>query len=135
MCGTTPYLFVYGLLMQKAGSQMNTFLSDRAELIARARVMGKLYQVAHYPGMVISPNPNDEVHGELYYMEDPDSVLPQLDEFEEYFPDDIEGSVYIRVKKPVKTDSGAKHTAWMYLYNQPVENLKEIPSGNFIDTL
>ena len=65
------------------------------------------------------PEPDGEVHGEVYRLTDPASVLAIFD--------DYEGPHFTRLRIPVSTGE----FAWIYRYNlQPPDSCR-IPSGDF----
>src|SRR3954471_17107310 len=72
MAGTSPamtkysssmqnHLFVYGTLMRGFDHAMAKLLSRSAKFVGPARCRGRLYLVKHYPGLVLSDDPNDIV--------------------------------------------------------------------------
>ena len=59
-------LFVYGTLMRGFDHPMAKLLAANADFLGDATCRGKLYLVRHYPGLVLSDEANDIVHGELF---------------------------------------------------------------------
>ena len=51
-------LFVYGTLMRGSDHPMVQLLSRGADFIGEARCQGRLYLVKHYPGLVLSDDPD-----------------------------------------------------------------------------
>ena len=51
---TFDLLFVYGTLMRRYDHPMARLLSANADFITEASCRGRLYQVKHYPGLVLS---------------------------------------------------------------------------------
>lgn len=129
---TPNYLFVYGTLRRDANSKMHQLLAQYAEFVDDATYQGKLYKVDYYPGAVPSDNPNDVVQGEVYLFHQADVVLPLLDQYEEFGPEFPQPNEYIRLKQSVALKNGRPVTAWVYLYNHPIESLELIKSANFI---
>ncbi len=111
---------------------MHQLLAKHAEFVSDAAYQGKLYKVDYYPGAVPSDDPNDAVQGEVYLLHQADVALPLLDQYEEFGPDFPEPNEYIRLKQTVALKNGRTVTAWVYLYNHPIENLELIKSANFI---
>ncbi|MDD5460466.1 MAG: gamma-glutamylcyclotransferase [Methylococcales bacterium] len=60
---------------------MHHLLAKYAEFVGEATCLGKLYKVGRYPGMVLSDNTKDSVHGEVYLLRHADIVLPLLDKY------------------------------------------------------
>ena len=102
----TSDLFVYGTLMRGYVHPMARLLSANAEFLGEATCRGRLYMVKHYPGLVLSDDAGDIVHGELYRLREVDAMLREFDMYEacgEGFP---EPTQYLRRMLPV-TSGGA----------------------------
>ncbi|MBN2685423.1 MAG: gamma-glutamylcyclotransferase [Pontiellaceae bacterium] len=117
-------LFVYGTLRRDAPNSMNHLLGDQADFVSEGTYQGKLYQIADYPGVVPSPNPDDQVQGELYSIRDPEQLLTKLDEYEECGAAFQEPTEYIRRRASITLPDATPCTVWIYLYNRPIENLR-----------
>ena len=127
------YLFVYGTLKRACQHPLFKVLDTHAEFVSEATFQGILYLIAAYPGVIESTEPSDIVYGEVYYLNDVNSVLYALDEYEECslsFPTPTE---YHRCKRLVKLNNQQTIEAWIYLYNRPIRNLPRIKSGDFLD--
>jgi gamma-glutamylcyclotransferase (GGCT)/AIG2-like uncharacterized protein YtfP len=125
-------LFVYGTLMRGFDHPMAKLLSRSAEFVGDARCRGRLYLVKHYPGLVLSDDPDDVVFGELVRLRTPEASFAILDEYEGCGPA-IASSQYVRQVLPVTLDDGTVSEAWTYVYNRPVTRLPRIASGQFRD--
>ena len=126
-------LFVFGTLLSGYDHPMARLVKQSCELIGEAHCAGRLYLVRHYPGMVLSGDPDEKVFGELWRMKWPGELLPSLDEYEGFgygFPPPNE---FVRELCHVTTHSGERCEAWTYLYNLPVDGLPRIASGRFLD--
>lgn len=128
------YLFVYGTLRRGTGSEMHRLLARHADLIGGASYQGQMYRLSYYPGAVPSDNPAHQVKGEVYSLQDVESVLPRLDEYEECGPGFAAPTEYARVRQKVALDDGRELEAWVYVYSRPTEGLPEITSGDFLST-
>ena len=129
---TSDRLFVYGTLMRGYMHPMAKLLSANAEFLGEASCRGKLYLVKHYPGLVLSDDTNDIVHGELYRLREVEAMLREFDMYEacgEGFP---EPTQYARQMFSVTLADGSASEAWTYLYNWPVAKLTRIESGRFL---
>ena len=129
---TSDRLFVYGTLMRGYMHPMAKLLSANAEFLGEASCRGKLYLVRHYPGLVLSDDTNDIVHGELYRLREVEAMLREFDMYEacgEGFP---EPTQYVRQMFSVTLADGSASEAWTYLYNWPVAKLTRIESGRFL---
>jgi gamma-glutamylcyclotransferase (GGCT)/AIG2-like uncharacterized protein YtfP len=109
-------LFVYGTLKSEFHNRYARLLRSDAELVGPATVPGSIYRIRRYPGY--RPEPNGIVQGELYRLNDPESTLKALDEYE--------GSEFERVIVPVMMNA-----AWIYQYRQQPRSDLRIVSGNF----
>ena len=116
-------LFVYGTLKSGCENVFARLLRRNACLAGRARMPGKLYRVAHYPGMLPSEDPADWVRGEVFIMRHPRPLLKRLDAYE--------GPAFERVTCTASLDNGEQTTAWVYLYRGPVDPQQRIESGEF----
>jgi len=129
---TSDLLFVYGTLMRGYVHPMAKLLSANADFLGEVSCRGRLYMVKHYPGLVLSDDANEIVHGELYRLREPEALLREFDMYEacgEGFP---EPTQYVRQMLPVALADGSPGEAWTYLYNWPVAKLKLIESGRFL---
>ena len=87
----------------------------------------------HYPGLVLSDDPADIVHGELFRLRAPDELLRELDMYEacgEGFPEPTE---YPAQAVDVTLPDGTTEKAWTYIYNWPVTGLPLIETGRFLE--
>jgi gamma-glutamylcyclotransferase (GGCT)/AIG2-like uncharacterized protein YtfP len=126
-------LFVYGTLMRGFDHPMARLLSGNADFLSEARCQGRLYRVEHYPALVLSDDPADTVHGELFRLRVPDELLREFDMYEacgEGFPQPTE---YVRQMLPLTLADGTSTDAWTYVYNWPVARLPRIASGRFLE--
>ena len=129
---TSDRLFVYGTLMRGYVHPMAKLLSANADFLGEATCRGRLYMVKHYPGLVLSDDAGEIVHGELYRLREVDAMLREFDMYEacgEGFP---EPTQYVRQMLSVMLADGAANEAWTYVYNWPVADLKRIESGRFL---
>jgi len=129
---TSDRLFVYGTLMRGYVHPMAKLLSANADFLGEASCRGRLYMVKHYPGLVLSDDASEIVHGELYRLRAAEELLREFDMYEacgEGFP---EPTQYVRKMLSVTLADGASSRAWTYLYNWPVATLPLIESGRFL---
>ena len=119
------YLFVYGTLMKPGANPVAARLWRHSQSAGIAWFQGRLYRVAHYPGVVPSGDPDDKVWGQLILLRRPSAILPALDAYEGV-PD-----LYTREQAPVFNRDGKTVIAWIYLYNRPVARLPRVRSGDF----
>ncbi|MEY4211694.1 MAG: hypothetical protein RLZ92_2075 [Pseudomonadota bacterium] len=126
------FLFVYGTLRSDVKHPIADCLKQQANWIGPASYQGKLYQIADYPAAVASSNPSDKVYGEVYQLFNAD-LWSTLDDYEECSPSFPEPTEYLRTLQMVYLANGQALEAWLYLYNRPVNTLKVIESGDFLN--
>jgi gamma-glutamylcyclotransferase (GGCT)/AIG2-like uncharacterized protein YtfP len=126
-------LFVYGTLMRGFDHPMAQLLSRSADFLGAARCAGRLYLVRHYPGLVLSDDPAELVHGELYRLRDRDALLREFDMYEACGEGFAQPTEYIRRMLPLTLDDGTASEAWTYVYNWDVARLPRIASGKFME--
>ena len=126
-----PHLFVYGSLMSSAGHPMGERLRREARLIGEATILGCLYRISWYPGVVASRDPGERVHGEVYALDNPARALAWLDEYEGIVLGGPKPVEYQRLERPVRLPSGDEIMAWVYLYRAEVAGLNAIPGGRW----
>ena len=108
-------IFVYGSLRTKQG---NSHWMTNAQLLGNYTIENyQLYSLGHYPGAVPG---NGTVHGEVYRIDN--ATLAELDALRS------RGGEYAR--QLIQTPYGS---AWMYVYQRPVDGLTLIESGNWLD--
>src|SRR5260370_574313 len=95
---TTLFLFVYGTLRRLHGHEMQALLERNAEFLSEGIVQGQLFNLGHYPGLVLSTDPSDRTIGEVYRLEESrmDHTLRELDDYEGIGPNDPEPHEYRR---------------------------------------
>ncbi len=126
-------LFVYGTLMRGFDHPMARLLSGNADFLGPATCRGRLYLVRHYPGLVLSADPADIVHGELFALREVDALLGEFDMYEACGEGFAPPTEYVRQLLPVTLADGTAEDAWTYVYNWPVNELPRIASGRFLE--
>ena len=129
---TSDRLFVYGTLMRGYVHPMARLLSANADFLGEASCRGRLYKVKHYPGLVLSEDARDIVHGELYRLRAPEDLLREFDMYEACGEGFAEPTQYVRRMLALRLADGSAGDAWTYIYNWPVEKLTRIESGRFL---
>jgi gamma-glutamylcyclotransferase (GGCT)/AIG2-like uncharacterized protein YtfP len=126
-------LFVYGTLMRSFDHPMAKLLSANADFLGPARCRGRLYLVRHYPGLVLSDDADDIVHGELFRLRARDELLREFDMYEACGEGFRPPTEYVRQMLQVTFADGSASEAWTYVYNWPVAKLTRIASGRFLE--
>lgn len=130
---SAEYIFVYGSLRKGFSSPARVVLEDHAQYIGKAAFRGKLYMIDWYPGVVPSDDPDDLVYGEVYEITNREEVLFKLDRYEGCSPSDPKPHAFIREEMRVSLKKGREIIAWIYLYEWPVDNKEQIPSGDYLE--
>jgi len=108
-------IFVYGSLRRKQG---NSHWMTNAQWLGDHHVENyELYSLGHYPGVVPGEG---SVSGEVYRIDA--STLSEIDALRTV------GGEYKR--QLIQTPYGS---AWMYVYQRPVDGLTRIESGNWLE--
>jgi gamma-glutamylcyclotransferase (GGCT)/AIG2-like uncharacterized protein YtfP len=126
-------LFVYGTLRRDAGNEFAVLLSRSARLVGPGKVNGRLYEVADYPGLKLSADSSEWVHGDVYSLiNHPGRTFQTLDEYEGCGPTDMRPHEFERVVVPVLMDSDGWIDAYVYAYARDVSEKRRIESGDFL---
>jgi gamma-glutamylcyclotransferase (GGCT)/AIG2-like uncharacterized protein YtfP len=126
-------LFVYGTLMRGFDHPMAKLLAANADFLGEATCRGRLYLVRHYPGLVLSDDANDIVHGELFRLRVREAMLAEFDMYEACGEGFAPPTEYVRQMLAVRVADGSSSEAWTYVYNWPVTELPRIASGRFLE--
>ncbi|MGY3212737.1 gamma-glutamylcyclotransferase family protein [Mucilaginibacter sp. HD30] len=122
-------LLVYGSLLDD-NNEFANYLRHNANRIGPAVFKGRLYDCGEYPGAVADNN-GYNIKGSIYQLRDTTSALIMLDDYEGFGPEQEQPNLFIR--KSITVTTGVKMvTCWIYLYNLPVESLREITSGDYL---
>ncbi|BAM87389.1 conserved hypothetical protein [Bradyrhizobium oligotrophicum S58] len=125
-------LFVYGTLMRGFDHPMARLLSANADFVGEASCRGRLYRIQHYPGLVLSDDAADAVHGEVFRLRQPDAMLREFDMYEACGEGFAAPTEYLRRRLAVTLTDGSVRDAWTYVYNWPVDEAARIASGRFL---
>lgn len=126
------YLFVYGTLRKAAAKPMHRVLAQHGDYLAEGSMQGRLYDLTAYPGAVLSDNPAERVHGEIYRLTNPEQALPALDHYEGCSPDFAQPQEYIRTRLAIQLSDGDTVSAWVYVFNHAIDQLEHIASGDWL---
>jgi gamma-glutamylcyclotransferase (GGCT)/AIG2-like uncharacterized protein YtfP len=131
------HLFVYGSLRQGFHSPAYHYISRYFNLVSMGKVKGTLYDLGPYPAAIPGDEATHFIIGELYALKKPAELewaLAQLDDYEGLNADEGETPLYRRDKVTVFTENG-ETDAWVYWYNQPIENKPVVSSGDILQYL
>lgn len=126
MSQSPELVFVYGTL-RRGGS--NHFRMAGADFIADGTIMGRMYRIDWYPGLVLDPA-GDEIRGEIYSV-GPEQ-LSALDVFEGVSAGEVDGSEYRRVQTTVVKQDSQILTAWVWEWLGMVDESQHISDGDWL---
>jgi gamma-glutamylcyclotransferase (GGCT)/AIG2-like uncharacterized protein YtfP len=127
------YLFVYGTLRRDLHDKIQHPFLEACNYISDASIHGKLYEITAYPGAIAGGT--ELIKGELYFMQNPELTLSVLDIYEECAAHLPQPHEYIRRELPISLPDGQTVSAWVYLYNRPVDGLTRIHGGDYLNYL
>ena len=130
MDGINQYLFVYGTLLEN-DNEFAAYLVENSGFYGRGKVGGKLYDMGKYPGIILNPNDNHFVYGNIYFMADPEGLLKMLDYYEGFGENEAHPNEFVRKLTTIES-SGKLLEGWVYEYNLPVDELTLIISGDYL---
>ncbi len=133
MSGQT-LLFTYGTLRRGAGTLMGERLASSATYVGDASVSGVLYDTGQFAALLSADDESERVQGEVWALraDVAEQTLAMLDQYEGFAPDARFGSLFLRVRVPVRFEDGSEQEAWMYRYNQPAATGRRVPSGDWM---
>ena len=125
---------MYGTLRRAFEIAPVAVIARGAAFAGMASYRGRLYDLVPYPAAVPSTDPDETVIGEVYrlHAERAEELLAHLDAYEDCPPDAESGELFVRKPATVTLDSGETLSAWIYLYNRPVDGLPRIPCGDYV---
>jgi gamma-glutamylcyclotransferase (GGCT)/AIG2-like uncharacterized protein YtfP len=115
---------VYGLLRSGESGFERFGLAGAFAPLGPCVIPGRLYDLGAYPGLIDGPG---KVVGELFEVRDA-GVMPALDAFEDYWPDDPDRSRYDRVQLRLLEPD---REAWVYCWKLGLHEARLIESGDW----
>ncbi|MEH6497186.1 MAG: gamma-glutamylcyclotransferase family protein [Pseudomonas marincola] len=129
------YIFVYGTLRKNSNGPKSHLLSDHCHYLSDGYIVGALYDLGDYPGVVLSEDPINRVYGECFKLENSGVVLSELDEWEECSASFPDPKLYLRKSCRVILGGNLEVKAWVYIYNRDVTPHTYIRSGDYLTYL
>jgi gamma-glutamylcyclotransferase (GGCT)/AIG2-like uncharacterized protein YtfP len=125
-------LFVYGTL--RRGFPLHAHLApEKSRFLGRGKIRGRLYDLGEFPGAVDSVSSADEIEGELFQLLEPERLLAELDEIEEFDPAKPQESLFVRRMVSVSLPAQKETRAWAYLLAKKPSGLRQIPGGDYAE--
>ena len=138
MTARSAHLFVYGTLMSTVSGKLGRGQRERLQRESRSRgpatVLGRLYDLGRYPGLVLSDRDGDLVHGELVELADAEPSLRWLDSYEGLVPGQHTHGEYERVTCVTRLAAGEPLQAFVYVYRQSLIGKRWLESGRWSAT-
>lgn len=126
-------LFVYGTLRKGNANEMAEYLAEHAQFITEGWFQGRMFYITYYPGVVTSETGSDCVYGEVYRLDNPETMLNVLDDYEECTERHIQPAEYKRTYVSITAINGKVYdTVWIYLYQWSVKDKSQIMTGDFM---
>jgi gamma-glutamylcyclotransferase (GGCT)/AIG2-like uncharacterized protein YtfP len=124
-------LFVYGTLLQRSPHPMARYLSERGTLLGEAKIVGQLYNLGRYPGLIETEDGIDWVFGDLYDLgERAAETIAELDRYEN--AESPQPAFFDRQLADVVMADGTRRQAWVYWFRGAVNPAHRIQSGRYI---
>lgn len=140
----TVLLAAYGTLMRGQTNRLAPSIQAALTYRGDCLIPGVIHRLVStndgaafpHPGLIHPSDHGEVVRGEVFQVGTADvaaaDVLSALDEYEDFRPDDPEGSLYLRNLLNVwLPDRSARVPAWVYVYNRPVAADDRIESGDW----
>jgi len=122
-------LFVYGTLRSGFAHTFRQLMESQTTFLSYGTVNGRLYDLGSYPGLILTDDSTDIVHGEVYQVHN-ESLIRELDLYENYRKNDP-GSLYIRSLQKINMNDGRSVEAIVYTYNKSLDNAIRITEGDY----
>jgi gamma-glutamylcyclotransferase (GGCT)/AIG2-like uncharacterized protein YtfP len=127
----SKYLFTYGTLQPGMAPREIAPVVERLRMVGEGSARGTLYDLGAYPGVVLDALSEHRVYGTVFELPEDDSVLRQLDTYEDYHPGSLESSLFVRAVSSVELVSGGALDCWMYVYNRRTDGACVVVTGRF----
>lgn len=127
----SEYLFLYGTLLPTEAAEEIAHVVRRFHHVGSASVPGRLYDFGDYPGAVLDPSSPTSICGELVALPTDETLLGELDRYEEFQPANPEASLFIRKKTKVMVTDGRSFEAWIYVLNRDPGDAPIVRGGDY----
>lgn len=126
-------LFLYGsLLTGTPDRRIDTRIRRLLRHSTPAMIRARLYNLGHYPGVILSTAKTDRVYGRVITFDD-SLLLRRLDRYEGYDANDPASGEFIRILKHAELlPTRNCIDCWVYVYNGDVSGWPRILSGDYV---
>jgi gamma-glutamylcyclotransferase (GGCT)/AIG2-like uncharacterized protein YtfP len=127
----SDYLFLYGTLLPNEAPGELSALIRKLRKVGEGCVRGRLYDLGDYPGAILDAHSDTSVSGEVFALPEGQSILPDLDSYEDFDPADRRGSLFVRERHPVSLSDGRCLECWVYVYNRNPGKAPLVVGGDY----
>ena len=131
MSTTSSKIFVYGSLRSGFRNPAYEYLTRYFKYSGEAMVKGKFFDAGSHP-VALATNDEHFILGELYTMNSEEEfswAFTQLDDYEGL--NVLVGEIPLYKRSMVEVyQNGETQSAWIYWYNQSVDGMPEIETGD-----
>ena len=110
-------LFVYGTLHPSQAPDEIANVVRRLKPVGKGTIRARMHRFPDYPAIKIDGKNGTRVSGEVFRVPTA-SALHALDEYEEYYPNELEKSLFTRKQVRVRLSDGSNVPCWVYEYNR-----------------
>jgi gamma-glutamylcyclotransferase (GGCT)/AIG2-like uncharacterized protein YtfP len=127
----SDYLFVYGTLLPEYAPDEISKAVDQMQVIGQGQIRGRLYDLGDYPGAILDRSSDAVISGQVFELPDDEDVIASLDRYEGFYPEDRQGSLFIRTRTRALLLDGRELECWVYVYNGIPHPSSLISSGQY----
>ena len=113
----TQKLFVYGTLHPDHAPDEIAHVVRRFRTLGSGTIRARTHRFHDFPAIKIDQKNGSRIMGEVFEV--PSMVsLKELDEYEEYYPSELDKSLFQRKQVKVRLQDGTSTECWVYEYNR-----------------
>jgi len=127
----SEYLFLYGTLLPDDVAGEVTHIVRLFNQMGSAYVRGRLYDFGDYPGAILDPSSEMSIRGELVALPPNQTLIDELDKYEEFDSLNPDASLFIRKRTKVMLANGESLEAWIYVYNKDPGDAPIVRGGDY----
>jgi gamma-glutamylcyclotransferase (GGCT)/AIG2-like uncharacterized protein YtfP len=127
----SDYLFSYGTLLPEHAPPAIAATVAKLCPLGEGTVSGVLYDLGDYPGAVLDSSTDKRIYGTVFRLPNDANVLPELDQYEGFYPFAPNASLFLRKPHPVRLSGGRILNCWIYEYNGKCVAAQIVASGRY----
>ncbi|MDQ2925515.1 MAG: gamma-glutamylcyclotransferase [Acidobacteriota bacterium] len=110
-------LFVYGTLHPGRAPDEIAHVVRRFKPLGPGTIRARLHRFHDFPAIKIDPKNGSRIAGDVFQL--PSTIaLKELDDYEEYYPGELDRSLFQRKQVKVRLQDGTSTDCWVYEYNR-----------------